>query len=1145
MYNPLDYFKKIPEKLRNIILAIAIILIIILVILPLVPIDDAYPFAKIKTKMILISLVILAWLLKLSLDFYKEHKDKTLPIISNALKNTWQTIRLGSQHALQYSKDNVNNIKDKVRQDHKKRRLRRQPWYLVLGTPGSGKRTVIHNTGLAFSQPEHFGEEAVNYINQIPDYEWWFSEQAILVDAMTYNKELDTKLWKKFIKILKRERKNKPINGIILTLSLTDLVKYTNQQRQEFIQDICQYVRDLHDNFKSLVPVYIIFNKCDLVDGFMEFFNDQSKEELRQIWGMTLPFADCNDSMYAQGYIDKEYNSIINQLRKRVMWALDTENTRRGRELINAYPQQMQLFKRLIINFVVELFGSTRYHKVLQLRGIYFTSCNQESGEPVDYVLQAMSKKFQFVPPKFKRQQRMGECYFMRDLFYKVIYPEAQALGDSERSRKRRTTAYNTALIACPIALLVATIGMHSGYKENLQDLKTVDQYIDYYDQSIEEISSKDYSLVSILPALDQLDQANNLYKQSTFWGLRFIFASGSISRSINSALQRSLHSYYLPRMAAQIENNLNQNIPDQNLLYATLKGYLAFNAASYTNKNSIRAPMEYGWDKTFKDQAQTKEKLDKYLNIALEKEIEKLPLDQQLINRIRAQLEEIIPSQRAYGLLTLRASVGDTVNLSLNYALGTSFTKIFSSTNPKLVVEALYTKNGFENIYLKQLKNISKEVASDNHDIGLENIKNQTQTAEEINTILQKTYNDNYTAAWDDALNNIEVKPFGNLDNAIKTLDLLVGKQSPLVKLQNIIYDNTVSINNGYVRVDSYFEKLNAYSHDSGEISWNDTLKTLIELRDYLLQIQQSADKDLAAFNAAKKAMEGTQSPIQKLSFEASKAPEPMRKWLNSIANNSWEIVVKGAHKEINSKWDEVIIAKYNTDIKDRYPLNTKSSSQISIQNFNAFFGNDGLLEQFYNQYIQPFVNTNNKKWTTFVTNNHSIEMPEENILLFQQAAQIRDSYFPNKAKKASFNFSIKPLTLTDKAGNIQINLGNQRIFYSHGPQTTTQVTWPLPFNAETSSAIITDFDGNQHSHSNSGPWSLFKIFNYGTFKHASNDGTYNYEINFQDYNASFIITGTSNIDIFKLTLLKGYTLPSLIAPDSFDDRQPNGEKK
>lgn len=1139
MINPLKILLKIPSQLKLNIVVIVLIVFLIWFVFPHVLKGAGYLFSGIRLRLLIITIALIAYELGLFLLLIQQYKAKTIPMLINKLKLYFNITKSGGINAWQYSKENFNNLSDKIKKDQKRRRLRCLPWYLVLGAPGSGKKSLLKNLGIYFSRPEQFGEEAINYINQFPDYEWWFSEQAVFIDAMTYEKEVGAVVWKKLIKLLRRERKNKPFNGVVITFNLADLILYSNKSRQDFLQDICGYIRDLHHYFKSKVPVYLIFNKCDLVEGFMEFFNDLSKEELRQVWGMTFPFEKCNDPNTVQLFFEKEYGAMIIQLRKRVMWALDTERSIRGRELINAFPQQMLLLKKPIESFIVELFGSTRYHNALQCRGIYFTSCDQQEGTASDFVLQAMSKKFQLVPPKFERPVRLGESYFLRSLFFEIMLPEAHILGDSERSKRIARLSYRSLLLSCPTIVILASTGMMIGYKENTVNLKDVDREIHFYHETVSTMDQRDISLLSSLSVLDSLNKANLLYQSSSDFGLRFLFVSHFIGNAINNALQRTLHSAFLPRIAAQLEDDLNQNIEDQNLLYATLKGYLAFSSTSDTPSFSINAPMDYAWNISLKTEPETIKKLKYYLKLSLKKNVEKLPLDNSLIDRIRGRLEQVIPSQRAYGLLSLRSSVNDYPDTCINLSVGSEFSRAFVLSNQKASIPSLYTVTGFNKIFLGQYQAISKEVAEDNRDIGLANESNTSQDAEQIKDLMQKNYETNYIHYWDNSFANIQLRQFNSLADAISTLTLLISKQSPLSKMLNVVYDNTATISHNKVQVARYYATLNSYSnHATSGSSWFNTVKILSRLRDYLITLQQSVNQNEACFNAAVALMHGTSNnPIQQLSEEAKNAPEPVKRWVTALSNNSWQIIVQGAHAQMNDAWKNSVMDEYNKSIRNRFPLNRSSTSDIAISDFNSFFRSGGSLQNYFNKFIKPFVNIDRPDWSLYSLNGHTIELPRSTIKIFEKAKAIKDDYFDHDAKQASFNFTIEPLSLDSNARCIQMTIGLNQIIYSHGPRSLESISWPMPFNSENASLYITTFSDHQYGNRFSGPWSIFKMFNHGLLNATRDDGAFLFNINWHGHYASYRITGKSDIRTFKMTNLNGFRLPPIIAPNIAPD--------
>ena len=57
------------------------------------------------------------------------------------------------------------------------------PWYMIIGPPGAGKTTVLVNSGLNFPLAEKFGKEALRGVGGTRSCDWWFTDQAVLLDT--------------------------------------------------------------------------------------------------------------------------------------------------------------------------------------------------------------------------------------------------------------------------------------------------------------------------------------------------------------------------------------------------------------------------------------------------------------------------------------------------------------------------------------------------------------------------------------------------------------------------------------------------------------------------------------------------------------------------------------------------------------------------------------------------------------------------------------------------------------------------------------------------------------------------------------------------------------------------------------------------
>jgi len=61
--------------------------------------------------------------------------------------------------------------------------LYEQPWYAIIGPPGAGKTTALLNAGLRFPLAAEMGQSAVAGVGGTRLCEWWFTEDAVLIDT--------------------------------------------------------------------------------------------------------------------------------------------------------------------------------------------------------------------------------------------------------------------------------------------------------------------------------------------------------------------------------------------------------------------------------------------------------------------------------------------------------------------------------------------------------------------------------------------------------------------------------------------------------------------------------------------------------------------------------------------------------------------------------------------------------------------------------------------------------------------------------------------------------------------------------------------------------------------------------------------------
>ncbi|WP_164139575.1 type VI secretion protein IcmF/TssM N-terminal domain-containing protein, partial [Stenotrophomonas maltophilia] len=89
------------------------------------------------------------------------------------------------------------------------------------------------------------------------------------------------------LELLKENRPKQPINGVIVCISLEDLVTGGAEMTRAHAEAIRARLIELHDHLKVDFPVYAMFTKADLVAGFVEFFGHLNEAGRKVVWGTT------------------------------------------------------------------------------------------------------------------------------------------------------------------------------------------------------------------------------------------------------------------------------------------------------------------------------------------------------------------------------------------------------------------------------------------------------------------------------------------------------------------------------------------------------------------------------------------------------------------------------------------------------------------------------------------------------------------------------------------------------------------------------------------------------------------------------------------------------------------------------------------
>jgi type VI secretion system IcmF/VasK family protein len=347
------------------------------------------------------------------------------------------------------------------------------PWYIIIGPPGSGKTTALQESGLNF--PAAQGGAKVRGIGGTRNCDWWFTEDGILLDtAGRYTTVAeDQEEWFAFLEMIRNSRKDKPINGAIVAIATDELFRSTQTEIDRMAKDVRNRLDELAARLQAVFPVYMMFTKCDLIQGFVEYFEDFNKEQRGQVWGFTVPYA-LPDKQYTDVFSEQVAKMSAN-IQARQLELLATERPPHKKQNIYLFPRQFALAGEKMKEFLGALFHANAFQESAMLRGIYFTSGTQK-GTPIDQILSRMGEAMGLgSTPEGSEERIEKKSYFIHNLFTRIIFHDKTlARSSSKVLRKRRAIRLGLQISSLVALVLMSWVLLQSffGNREIINDVE-------------------------------------------------------------------------------------------------------------------------------------------------------------------------------------------------------------------------------------------------------------------------------------------------------------------------------------------------------------------------------------------------------------------------------------------------------------------------------------------------------------------------------------------------------------------------------------------------------------------------------------------------------------------------------------------------
>lgn len=790
-------------------LAVIALCAVIWLVLPLVSVAGIEPFDNPWLRLALIGLLLAVYFCWLAYRIYK-HNQSARALAENIAVQEPEDDGSDAVVLADKMRDALLTLKGSRRT--KGDFLYELPWYLIVGPPGAGKTTALMNCGLKFPLAAHTGPIAGSGGTRYCD--WWFTEEAVFIDTagryttQDSDTEADRKSWLSFLDLLKRHRERQPINGVLVAISIGDLLTMKEAELGAHAVAIRKRLAELNNRLQVDFPVYVIFTKADLIAGFMEYFGTLDPEERKAVWGAT--FQTKNKKENRVGDVGPEIDLLVSRLSAELPDRLQEEPDPISRVRLTGLPSQLASLKPTITRFLNQIFEPTRYQTSAALRGFYLTSGTQE-GTPIDQLLGSLSRDLGLQAGASLAYSGRAKSFFLEHLLTKVVFGEAGWVSTNAAAVRRKFLLQTSGYVLVAGVTLAALAGWFTSYYGNKSLIdRTNAASLAYANDTAALLKQDPVDDADFLKVVGPLDKLRGFP-----WGYDKVDTDPQISETLGlgqhkrvgtasvAAYHDGLDRLLRPRILFHLEKRLAdlQDKPEE--LYEPLKVYMMLGGDPTIPVDTalIEGWMQGDWEGLYPGEPNkaARDSLGQHLDAMLNIEGTPRPiaLNGDLVKASQVALTRLSLAERAFAIIKSTAhdpSVRDwTVAGNAGPDAAVVFGTVDGSPVESVGVQSLFTYDGFYGLFLDKMKSVITLLQNERWVLGE---AGATQALDEqyanLGPDLFRIYDQEFIKAWTAALAKLKLNSFAADKPAYATLRAATGAASPIKLLFESISSQT-----------------------------------------------------------------------------------------------------------------------------------------------------------------------------------------------------------------------------------------------------------------------------------------------------------------------------------------------------------------
>ncbi|SEP03093.1 type VI secretion system membrane subunit TssM [Aquisalimonas asiatica] len=1000
------------------------------------------------------------------------------------------------------------------------------PWYLVIGPPAAGKSTLIRESGLHFPYDD---QEALRQrgFGGTRNCDWWLSDQAIFLDtAGRYTTEPDDRAeWIAFLELLRQHRPRKPINGVLLTLSLPDLLTADAEGIRRHANIMRDRLDELTQSLRVRFPVYLVLTQADRIEGFEPFFEDLSEDERAQAWGVSLSHAagESGDRQSAVG-------TVLGALHRRLC-ALRLRKVSMQRSLARridtfGFPAQFRSASNPLGELLDLLVREDPYREVPHFEGVYLTSGTQ-GGAPLRRIHGRLQSSF--VEDTDEPVEPAGgstRAYFIKGLLTDAVLPLANLVRPDRRRLLTQRSLKGATLCACG-ALVAGAIGLYTVAAE--RDAAMAERGLERVEDAREVLRDDQASERHTMEALDGLhDHWSELrtLRDDPRWRDRL--RAGTLDRQLAALepfMQRLVIDVILDDAATELVAGIGRlndrwDTLDESGREAvreryrdTLAAYLMLSSEPERLDPDLAGPRLAAYWAASRDfdlgRSQLRA-LEDSLILALSGGLPNgavsdgwMTADEGLVDSARRDLA--VRSRAGdlyYRILGEAGNRHDPVGLS---ELVDGRSREFWDTDEQ--VSGAFAGNVWDDFFEERIEALLSGQAERDWVTARDEAGEMSRARrEEIRESIEALYVEDFVSAWLHFIESVEPGGFGSLRDVASRLDRLSRDDGPLAALYEGIHDHVASHGpSGLAEVSADAAGMEAsgrFRHDRRGMellgllrenedhgmpealsSYAPALESLQEEIE-VLSVASDPGEDSAEYAADVIAGDGaglgvydayreTGRILGDVSHDVRVAMQPA---LVMPLENTWQRVLAESRSHLEDRWQQQVVVRYRSDLQNRFPL-SREGSDVATGDFESFFRpDDGVLWEFVEDELDAFVRRSGGAWQGRTWLGQGLGFSPRFLETLSMAEDITDTLFGDEPH-LNLAFTVLANSNPDLT-DMRLHANGDQLRYRNEPESWHAFEWPGNGDHRGARlAVVSGITGESAELRFRGNWALFRL--------------------------------------------------------------------